>query len=85
MPGVLTQQGAAIQLADENVVRQCQFVGDVTGGSGDTEHARNDARNRAAAMGATHVVFVSESATQAMAHAYDCTVTRRPLPAPSGQ
>jgi hypothetical protein len=82
-PGVLTPQGAAVQLADENIVRQCQYVGDVTGGAAGIEYARNDARDRAAAMGATHVVFVSETANQALAHAYDCTVVRSPLPAPS--
>jgi hypothetical protein len=84
-PGVLTQQGSAVRIADENVVRQCQYLGDVTGGAGNTESARNDARNRAAAMGATHVVFVSETAYRALAHAYDCVTVRIPLPASSSQ
>ena len=80
----LTQQGAAVLVADENIVRQCQYLGDVTGSSVDNASARNDARNRAAAMGATHAVFVSESSpvitgpnepntpAQTMARAYRC-------------
>ena len=76
--GVITPQGAAVQLADENIVRQCQYLGDVTGGSYNTELAREDARNRAAAWSATHVVFVSETPYQAMARAYRC-----PAPAPA--
>ena len=75
--GVITPQGAAVQLADENIVRQCQYLGDVTGGSYNTDLAREDARNRAAAWSATHVVFVSETPYQAMARAYRC-----PVPAP---
>ena len=77
-PGLLTPQGAAVQLADENIVRQCQYLGDVTGGSNTLEFARNDALNQAATMQATHVVFVSETGYQAMARAYRC-----PAPAPS--
>ena len=77
-PGVLTPQGSAVQLADENIVRQCQYLGDVTGGSNTLEFARNDALNQAATMQATHVVFVSETAYQAMARAYRC-----PAPAPA--
>ena len=26
----LTQQGSTVQIADENIVRQCQYLGDVT-------------------------------------------------------
>jgi hypothetical protein len=76
--GLLTPQGAGIQLADENIVRQCQYLGDVTGGSNTIEYARNDALNQAAILQATHVVFVSETAYQAMARAYRC-----PAPAPA--
>jgi hypothetical protein len=79
-PGVLTPQGAAVQLADENIVRQCQYLGDVTGGSSTVTFARNDALNQAASMQATHVVFVSETAYQAMARAYRCPA---PTPAPA--
>ena len=71
-PGILTPQGSAVQLADENIVRQCQYLGDVTGGSSSIEFARDDALNQAATMAATHVVFVSETAYQAMARAYRC-------------
>jgi len=79
-PGVLTPQGAAVQLADENIVRQCQYLGDVTGRSNSLDYARVDALNQAATMQATHVVFVSETAYQAMARAYRC---RAPAPAPT--
>ena len=80
----LTQQGSVVQVADENIVRPCQYLGDVAGSSGGNEGARNDARNRAAAMGATNVVFVSQTAAvitgpnepntpaQTMARAYRC-------------
>ena len=86
LPGAATtQQGSAVKVADENIVRQCQYVGDATGGGSTTEYARIDARNRAAEMGASHVVFVSETANQAFAYAYDCTVVRIPLAAHSSQ
>ena len=80
--GVLTPQGSAVQLADENIVRQCQYLGDVTGGAYNIEGAREDARNRAAAWSATHVMFVSETPYQAMARAYRCpTLSQAPAPA----
>ena len=81
IPGMLTQQGSAVRVADENIVRQCQYLGDVTG----VGYARTDARNRAAAMGATHVVFVSETANESLARAYDCSIVRIPLPARPSQ
>ncbi len=80
----LTQQGSAVHVADENIVRHCQYLGDVTGASLDNASARNDARNRAGAIGATHAVFVSETPSirtgpnepntpaQSMARAYRC-------------
>ena len=71
-PGPLTAQGLGVQVADENIVRQCQYLGDVTGSAGTTEYARTDARNRAATMGATNIVFVSETTSRAMARAYRC-------------
>jgi hypothetical protein len=83
--GGLSPQVSSVQIADENIVRQCQYLGDVTGAGNGTEYARADARNRAAAWGATHVVFVSETAYEAMARAYDCTIARSPLPAPPSQ
>ena len=75
-PGLLTPQGAAVQLADENIVRQCQYLGDVFGGvergsSADYDGTfRTSMRNSAATMGATHIVFVS----QTLARAYRCPV-----------
>jgi hypothetical protein len=76
--GTLTPQGAAVQLADENIVRQCQYLGDVTGASYSVDLAREDAHNRAATMGATHLMFVSETSYQALARAYRC-----PVPGPT--
>jgi|HubBroStandDraft_2_1064218.scaffolds.fasta_scaffold1248240_1 hypothetical protein len=70
----LTQQGSAVGVADENIVRQCQYLGDVFGGvsRGSTPDYdgtfRTSMRNSAATMGATHVVFVS----QTLARAYRC-------------
>jgi hypothetical protein len=70
----LTQQGSAVGVADENIVRQCQYLGDVFGGAergslGDYDGTfRTSMRNSAATMGATHVVFVS----QTLARAYRC-------------
>jgi hypothetical protein len=80
----LTQQGWAVQVADENIVRQCKYLGDVTGESTDAATSRNDVRNQAASLGATHVVFVSQTPpvsggptapdtpAEAMARAYSC-------------
>jgi hypothetical protein len=93
----LTPQGQAVQIADENIVRQCRYLGDVIGAAGNDAYARNDARNGAAAMRATHVVFVSatpavitgpnepNTPAQAMARAYDCATVRTAPPPPSSQ
>jgi hypothetical protein len=78
----LTQQGAAVGVADENIVRQCQYLGDVFGGVergslGDYDGTfRTSMRNSAATMGATDVVFVS----QTLARAYRCPA-QAPAPA----
>src|SRR3954468_22783005 len=60
----LTPEGAKVQEADEKMVAQCTFVGNVSGISmaGNTqtqamERARNSARDQAAKLGATHVVL----------------------------
>ncbi len=86
----LTRQGWAVQVADENIVRQCRYLGDVTGESIDSATARNDVRNHAAARGATHVVFVSQTPpvtggpatpntpAEAMGRAYACPAQATP-------
>jgi hypothetical protein len=80
----LTQQGSAVGVADENIVRRCQYLGDVFGGveRGSTPDYdgsfRTSMRNSAATMGATHVVFVS----QTLARAYRCpALAQAPAPA----
>jgi hypothetical protein len=85
--GALTQQGRAVAVSDENIVRTCQFLGDVSGESTDTETARNRARNQAAKLGATNVMFVSQTpstvtgpesaniSASAMGRAYRCPGT----------
>jgi hypothetical protein len=94
MPIALTPQGQTVQVADENIVRPCQYLGDVTGNGVDNASARNDARNSAVTLGATHVVFVSEAPAvitgseapntlaEAMARTYRCA---GPAVSPSGQ
>lgn len=61
----LTSSAARIMDADMKITENCQFVGDVHGSSGwgnlaastGMENAKNEAREKAAAMGATHIVW----------------------------
>jgi LDH2 family malate/lactate/ureidoglycolate dehydrogenase len=61
----LTPSAARIMDADMKVTENCQFVGDVHGSSGwgnlaastGMENAKNEAKEKAAAMGATHIVW----------------------------
>ena len=85
----LTQQGSTVQIGDENIVRQCQYLGDVTGAAVRGSEGfpidadgtyRTGMRNIAATMGGTHVVFVSES----LAHAYRCPTPAATITAPAG-
>lgn len=58
-------QAVAVQDADTAMVTGCQFVGDVTGSSGwggiaastGTRNAQNEARDQAAQLHATHLVW----------------------------
>ncbi len=85
----LSPQGAQVQVSDEHMVRHCQYIGDVTGNSGDAATARNDARNRAAAMGATNVVFIGQGRSvsgevmpvDSNGRAYRCPAGEQPPPA----
>jgi hypothetical protein len=85
----LSPQGAQVQVSDEQMVHTCQYLGDVNGNSSDASTARNDARNRAAAMGATNVVFIGQGRSVAgevmpvdsMGRAYRCPTGAQPAPA----
>ena len=62
-----SQSGAKILDADANTAPNCLFLGDVDGSSGwgnraasiGIENAKNEAREKAAAMGATHIFWNS--------------------------
>ena len=64
-----SQSAAKIRDADMNMVENCQFLGDVNGVSGwgnlaasvGVENAKNEAREKAASMGATHIVWSNVS------------------------
>lgn len=55
----------SVQSADERMVARCEYIDEVTGWSGwgnlaqgpGMENARNQARDRAGRMGATHIVW----------------------------
>jgi hypothetical protein len=70
--------------ADENMVIGCKFVGQVQGSSGwgglaastGMENAKNEAREKAAQLGATHIVWQAISGNYTpyvTGHAYSCT------------
>ena len=77
----LTPHGEAVQVSDENMVTHCQYLGDVMGNSETVYEARNDARNDAASLRATNIVFVSQdraaSISEVTGRAYRCS-GRRP-------
>ncbi len=73
----------SIQDADYRKVENCQFIGDVHGSSGwgnlaastGIQNAKNEAREQAAAMGATHIVWVQVAggySPYAVGKAYRC-------------
>lgn len=61
----LSQSAARVIDADMKMAENCKFIGDVHGSSGwgnlaasaGIENAKNEAREKAAAMGATHIVW----------------------------
>ena len=72
-----------IQDADYRQVKNCRFVGDVYGSSGwgnlaastGIQNAKNEAREQAAAIGATHIVWVQivgGSSPYVVGKAYRC-------------
>lgn len=62
-----TAAASRVQEADSQMVLSCKYVGDVQGSSGwgnlaasaGMENAKNEAREKAAQLGATHVVWVN--------------------------
>lgn len=62
----LTSSAVRIVDADMKMTENCQFIGDVHGSSGwgnlaastGMENAKNEAKEKAAAMGATHIVWI---------------------------
>ena len=80
-----TKAAAKVKDAGERSVANCTYLGDVSGSSGasvlgmasdvSVENARNDGAEKAAAMGATHVVwgpFQSGQKTTIQGRAYAC-------------
>jgi hypothetical protein len=81
-----TERAAAVRDADDRMVASCQYVGDVEGSSGwggpltgkqGMNNSHNEARDKAAALGATHVVWTSVSGnmhdgSMVSAKAYRC-------------
>ena len=61
----LSTSGLSVREADEKMVTECRFLGSVQGSSGfgnvaasvGMQNAKNQAIERAAGMGATHIVF----------------------------
>jgi hypothetical protein len=80
-----TPAAAKVKVADARKMKDCTLLGEVTGTSGATllpvatessvESAQNDGADKAAAMGATHVVWGKYSGGQAttiLGNAYKC-------------
>jgi len=63
----LSQSAARVKDADMKMTDNCQFLGDVYGSSGwgniaasmGIENAKNEAREKAATMGASHIIWTS--------------------------
>jgi hypothetical protein len=84
----VSQAAKSILDADDHLVADCKFLGNVHGSSGwggfaqgaGIENAKNGAREDAAKLGATHVVWVSESGgfmPTGSARAYQCAPSAR--------
>jgi hypothetical protein len=79
----LSPAGSGVIQADEKMIADCRFLGQVEGSSGfgniaastGMANARNEATEKAARIGATHILFVDVSggySPNAQARAYDC-------------
>jgi hypothetical protein len=83
----LSSAGSGVIQADEKMVAACKFLGQVEGSSGfgniassvGMANARNEATEKAARLGATHILFVNVSggySPNAQGRAYDCRPPR---------
>jgi len=79
----LSPAGRQVQVADTDMVSECAFLGNVQGSSGwgslaastGMQNARNEAREKAAKMGATHIVWANVEggySPSAFGKAYRC-------------
>ena len=84
----LTKEASQVLIADDRMVDHCKLLGLVSGSSGwgnlaasaGQINARNEAQERAARMGATHIVWIAVEggySPSASARAYDCDVPDR--------
>lgn len=82
----LSPTASRVIQADEKMIADCKFLGQVEGSSGfgniaataGMTNARNQATERAAAMGATHILFTNVSggySPSAQGRAYRCEKT----------
>lgn len=80
----LSRQAQAVQAADERMVSKCTFLGEVQGSSGwgnlaasaGMQNARNEAQEKAAQIGATHIVWMNIAggfSPFAVGRAYKCS------------
>lgn len=90
----MSASAAAVQGADEGQVAGCKFLGEVQGSSGwgniaaskGMDNARNEAQEKAAKLGATHIVWMNISGGYspfAIGRAYDCSGSYSPSVMPS--
>ncbi len=79
----LSAQAMKVQDADMTIIERCKFVGDVQGSSGwgnlaasaGMQNAKNEAREMAAEMGATHIIWTGVAggySPYATGNAYMC-------------
>jgi hypothetical protein len=76
----LSTRARQVRDADPAMVQQCTFLGDLTGSSNwggfakgtGMENAKNEVREKAADLGATHVVFTHTQEGSTSGRAYRC-------------
>jgi len=90
----LSDKAALIKDADDKMVQNCKFLGNVEGTSGlwgasasiGVANAKNEAIEKASKLGATHVYWIEAGAgflhSSASGRAYDCRDVAKPPPAP---
>jgi hypothetical protein len=75
----LSPKAAALRESDGTELTDCTFLGKFEGTAGDGDahaetHAKNAAREKAAAAGATHIKWIVPCCTSVEAEAYKCDV-----------